>query len=45
MAGKLLIYEALETRFRTVILRPDPACPLCGETQAFASFSHRADYD
>ena len=31
MAGKLLIYEALETRFRTVVLHPDPACPLCGE--------------
>jgi molybdopterin-synthase adenylyltransferase len=30
LAGHLLIYEALETRFRTVTLRPDPACPLCG---------------
>jgi adenylyltransferase/sulfurtransferase len=30
LAGKLLIYEALSTRFRTVRLRPDPACPLCG---------------
>jgi molybdopterin-synthase adenylyltransferase len=30
MAGKLLIYEALETRFRSVRLRPDPACRLCG---------------
>ena len=26
LAGKLLIYEALTARFRTVILRPDPAC-------------------
>lgn len=31
MAGKLLIYEALDTRFRCVTLRADPACPLCGE--------------
>jgi len=30
MAGRLLIYEALETRFRTITLRPDPACKLCG---------------
>ncbi len=30
LAGKLLIYEALSTRFRTVKVRPDPACPLCG---------------
>lgn len=30
MAGKLLIYEALATRFRTVRVKPDPACALCG---------------
>ncbi len=30
MAGRLLIYEALETRFRNVAVRPDPACRLCG---------------
>jgi molybdopterin-synthase adenylyltransferase len=30
LAGKLLIYDALSTRFRTVRMRPDPACPLCG---------------
>ena len=30
LAGKLLIYEALATRFRTVTVRPDPACALCG---------------
>jgi adenylyltransferase/sulfurtransferase len=30
MAGKLLIYEALETSFRTVRLKPDPECALCG---------------
>src|SRR5512142_2993823 len=31
LAGRLLIYEALDTRFRTVILKGDPACPLCGK--------------
>jgi len=30
LAGKLLIYEALATRFRTVTIKPDPACMLCG---------------
>ncbi len=32
MAGRLLIYEALTTRFRTVRFKPDPACALCGAT-------------
>jgi adenylyltransferase/sulfurtransferase len=30
MAGRLLIYEALATRFRTVTFKADPACALCG---------------
>jgi adenylyltransferase/sulfurtransferase len=30
LAGRLLIYDALDTRFRTVVLKPDPTCPLCG---------------
>jgi adenylyltransferase/sulfurtransferase len=30
LAGRLLIYDALATRFRTVRVRPDPACRLCG---------------
>ena len=33
LAGKLLIYEALSARFRTLALRPDPACSLCGKGQ------------
>ena len=28
MSGRLLIYEALTTRFRTVTFKADPACPL-----------------
>lgn len=31
MAGRLLIYDALAMEFRTVRLRRDPACPLCGD--------------
>lgn len=30
LAGRLLIWDALATRFRTVRLRPDPNCALCG---------------
>jgi adenylyltransferase/sulfurtransferase len=30
LAGKLLIYEALTARFRTLILQPDPACEHLG---------------
>ncbi len=31
LAGRLLLWDALDTRFRTVRLKRDPACPLCGE--------------
>ena len=30
LAGRLLIWDALASRFRTVRLRPDPACAACG---------------
>ncbi|MGD8325950.1 MAG: HesA/MoeB/ThiF family protein [Sphingomonadales bacterium] len=30
LAGKILIYDALSTRFRTVRLAKDPSCPCCG---------------
>jgi adenylyltransferase/sulfurtransferase len=30
LAGQLLIYDALATRFRTVRVKPDPHCRLCG---------------
>jgi molybdopterin-synthase adenylyltransferase len=30
LAGKLLIYDALGARFRTVTVSPDPKCALCG---------------
>ncbi len=30
MAGRLLLYEALSTTFRTIRAKPDPACELCG---------------
>ena len=30
LAGKLMIYDALSTRFRTIRVKPDPKCQLCG---------------
>lgn len=38
LAGKILITDTLSARFRTVLLAPDPACPLCG-AQAHAGTS------
>jgi adenylyltransferase/sulfurtransferase len=32
MAGRLLIYDAMDTQFRTVKVPADPACRLCGST-------------
>ena len=30
LAGRLLVWDALATRFRTIKLRPDPECAACG---------------
>jgi adenylyltransferase/sulfurtransferase len=30
LSGRLLVWDALDARFRTIKLRPDPACALCG---------------
>jgi adenylyltransferase/sulfurtransferase len=30
LMGRLLVWDALDMRFRTIKLRPDPACALCG---------------
>jgi adenylyltransferase/sulfurtransferase len=34
LAGRLLIYEALSARFRTITVLRDPGCDLCGKNQA-----------
>ncbi|MEZ4368012.1 MAG: molybdopterin-synthase adenylyltransferase MoeB [Kofleriaceae bacterium] len=31
LAGRLLVYDALKTKFRELRLRRDPACPTCGD--------------
>ncbi|HEY2070441.1 MAG TPA: HesA/MoeB/ThiF family protein [Rhizomicrobium sp.] len=39
LAGQLLIYEALSTRFRTVRVRPDTGCALCGAHPSITSLT------
>jgi adenylyltransferase/sulfurtransferase len=39
LAGHLLIYEALTARFRTVRVRRDPACALCGPNPSLHDLS------
>ena len=42
LSGRLLLWDALDARFRTVALRRDPACPLCGEGATIRDLSaHR----
>ena len=38
--GKLLCYDALGTNFRSLRLRRDPACRLCGDTPSIRSVSN-----
>jgi adenylyltransferase/sulfurtransferase len=39
MSGRLLLWDALDTRFRTVKLKRDPACALCGEAATIRDLS------
>ncbi len=45
LAGSLLIYDALETRFRTIKLPADPACPSCGTGAHWHDLTHHAESD
>jgi adenylyltransferase/sulfurtransferase len=40
LAGRLLIWDALAARFRTIRLRRDPACPACGDAATLHDLSH-----
>jgi molybdopterin/thiamine biosynthesis adenylyltransferase/rhodanese-related sulfurtransferase/molybdopterin converting factor small subunit len=42
LIGRLLLYDALEMRFRELTLRKDPNCPLCG---AQPTISTLVDYE
>jgi len=39
LAGRLLIWDALTARFRTIRLPRDPGCPLCGEHPTITDLS------
>ena len=39
LAGRLLIYDGLATRFRLVRVKPDPACRLCGPSPTLVSLN------
>lgn len=40
MAGRLLIYDALTAALRTVKVKPDPACALCGPAPTIRDLGH-----
>ncbi len=42
LLGRLLLYDALEMRFREIKVRRDPECPLCGEHPTLTALS---DYE
>ena len=43
LSGKLLVWDALATRFRTIRLRKDPRCALCGTEATIRDLSAHAD--
>lgn len=40
LSGRMLMYSALETGFRTIRLRRDTDCPVCGLAPAYKDLSH-----
>lgn len=40
LSGRLLMYSALETSFRTIKIRRDPECPVCGTHPTYHDLSH-----
>jgi molybdopterin/thiamine biosynthesis adenylyltransferase len=43
LSGRLLLWDALDARFRTVKLKRDPACALCGEAASIHDLSAHGD--
>jgi molybdopterin-synthase adenylyltransferase len=39
LSGRLLVWDALATRFRVIKLRPDPSCALCGSAATIKDLS------
>ncbi len=38
LVGRLLLFDALSTEFSEVVLRRDPACPVCGEQPTITEY-------
>jgi molybdopterin/thiamine biosynthesis adenylyltransferase/rhodanese-related sulfurtransferase len=38
LVGRLLMYDSLKMEFRTLKLRRDPRCPVCGESPTISSY-------
>jgi hypothetical protein len=43
LAGRLLIYNALDMTFRTVDVRRNPHCPICGENPTITELKDELD--
>ena len=43
MSGRVLVWDALSARFRTIKLRPDPACIACGPNATLVDLSGHGD--
>ena len=43
MSGRVLVWDALSARFRTIKLRPDPACIACGPEATLKDLSGHGD--
>jgi adenylyltransferase/sulfurtransferase len=43
LAGRLMVWDALASRFRTITLRPDPRCPACGPEASIKDLSAHTD--
>lgn len=39
LSGTLMVYDALEAQFRTIRVKRDPGCPLCGENPTITDLS------
>ena len=39
ISGRLMLYDALEPRIQTISVKPDPACPLCGDNPTIIDLS------
>jgi adenylyltransferase/sulfurtransferase len=42
LVGRLMIYDALEMNYRSLVIKKDPDCPICGEKP---SITELIDYD